>query len=87
MPKVGNPNIPYQPNEAFRWRMSKKIWGLTELGLRESLYQSWSSTQQRRVQHWMAGQQQARLLTHPEKAPDYLPLLLRPKAPKSGAHN
>ena len=68
-------NNAYHASEACRHRISNKIWGMNELGLNEALYQSWSDRDQRRVQYWMR-QSRTDLLTHPEKAPDYLPPIL-----------
>ena len=65
----------YRSSGVIRRRISNKIWGLNELGLNEALYQGWSDRDQRRVQYWMT-QNRAHLLTHPEKAPDYLPPIL-----------
>ena len=73
---VGAPhNPPYDASEKLKRRISSKIWGLNELGFCESLYQSWSITDQLLVQKWMK-QDRSNLLTHPEQAPDYLPALL-----------
>lgn len=58
-------------SEELKLRISRKIWGLNELGFRESLYQSWSITDQCLAQQWMK-QERSHLLTHPERAPDYL---------------
>lgn len=69
-------NDAYHASEAVRRRISNKIWGLNELGLNEALYQSWSNRDQSRVQYWMK-QDRTHLLTHPEKAPDYLPPILQ----------
>ena len=68
-------NSPYEANEKLKGRISSKIWGLNELGFRESRYQSWSITEQRLVQEWMK-QDRCNLLTHPEQVPEYLPTLL-----------
>ena len=68
-------DLPYEASEKLKRRISSKIWGLNELGIRESLYQSWSITDQRLVQEWMK-QERSNLLTHPEQVPDYLPSLL-----------
>ena len=53
IPQRANPNEPHRADEHLRGRISRKLWNLNELGMRESLYQSWSATQQREVQLWM----------------------------------
>ena len=76
MPVGVPPDKPYQASEKLKLRISRKIWGLNELGFRESLYQSWSTTDQCLAQQWMK-QDRSHLLTHPERAPEYLPCLLQ----------
>ena len=53
IPVCANPNEPYQAEEHLKQRISQKIWNFNEIGMRESLYQSWSSAEQRTVQAWM----------------------------------
>jgi len=68
-------NLPYEASEKMKTRISNKFWGLTELGFRESLYQSWSTADQCLVQEWMK-KDRSNLLTHPEQALPYVPPLL-----------
>ena len=53
IPVRANPNEPYQAEEHLKQRISQKIWDFNEIGMRESLYQSWSSAEQKTVQAWM----------------------------------
>lgn len=53
IPPRSNPNEPYQVDEHLKRRISRKIWELDEVGMRESLYQSWSAAEQSEVQTWM----------------------------------
>ena len=76
MPAAAPCNLPYEASEKMIRRISDKIWGLNELGFSESLHRSWSTTDQRMAQQWMK-QGRSHLLTHPERAPEYLPCLLQ----------
>ena len=53
IPNLANPNEPYRANDRLKSVISRKLWDLTEIGMRESLYQSWSVKEQRNVQAWM----------------------------------
>ena len=53
IPKCENPNEPYQPAMHLKQRISRRIWMFDEIGMTESLYQSWSEEQQKEVQAWM----------------------------------
>lgn len=53
MPLRANPNEPYSPDVNPKRGLSQRIWGLDEIGMRESLYQSWSAEEQNEVQTWM----------------------------------
>ena len=45
MPVCANPNQPYQAEGDLKRKISRRIWELNEIGMRESLYQSWSTTE------------------------------------------
>ena len=47
------PNRPYPADEYLRRRLSSKVWELNEIGIRESLYKSWSEPEKDRAQAWM----------------------------------
>ena len=54
MLRCANPNEPYSDGERFKREISRKIWELSdEIGMRESLYQSWSAAEKKEVQEWM----------------------------------
>ena len=53
IPVCANPKEPYQAEEHLKRRISRRIWELDEIGMRESLYQSWSAAEQNEVQAWM----------------------------------
>ena len=54
VPTRADPNEPYQADESLKRRISRRIWEeLNEIGMSESLYQSWSATERREVQAWM----------------------------------
>ena len=53
MPTDASPDTPYQADEYLKPRISNGIWELNEIGIRESLYQSWSDAEKDRVQAWM----------------------------------
>lgn len=53
IPRPANPNEPYRVDKRLSLLISGKLWGLNEIGMRESLFQSWSTTKQRGVQAWM----------------------------------
>ena len=73
VPQRLNPNEPHRADEHLRRRISGKLWNLNELGIRESLYQSWSATQQRDVQLWM-NSRGASQRPHSSLAPIHLPI-------------
>ena len=72
MPVCADPNTPYQAAEGWRQRISRKVWGLNELGLRESLYQAWPKAEQDKVQVWMKERERYQPL-HPDQVPTDLP--------------
>jgi len=53
MPLCASPNTPYQADDYLKRRISSKVWELNEIGIRESLYQSWSNAEKDRAQAWM----------------------------------
>ena len=53
MPVCAKPNTPYRADEYLKCRLSRRMWGLNEIGIRESLYQSWSDADKDRAQAWM----------------------------------
>ena len=53
MPTHASPDTPYQADEYLKRRISSKVWELNEIGIRESLYQSWSDAEKDRAQAWM----------------------------------
>ena len=53
MPTRVRMDTPYQTDEYLKRRLSSKIWKLNEIGIRESLYQSWSDEEKDRAQVWM----------------------------------
>ncbi len=72
MPVCADPNTPYQAGEGLRRRISRRVWGLNELGLRESLYQAWPKAEQDKVQTWMKERGSYQPM-HPDQAPNHLP--------------
>ena len=72
MPVCADPNTPYQAGEGWRRRISRRVWGLTELGLRESLYQAWPKAEQDKAQTWMKERGSYQPM-HPDQAPTDLP--------------
>ena len=75
MPEYADPNKPYQAGADLRRRISRRVWGLGELGLRESLYQAWPKAEQDRVQTWMKERGRYQPM-HPDQAPTDLPTAL-----------
>lgn len=65
-------NEPYQADDHLKRRISRKIWELNEIGIRESLYQSWSATEQSEVQAWMKNRE-AHQPTLSNQASSHLP--------------
>ena len=54
IPVCTNPNEPYSAEGRLKREISRKIWEISnEIGMRESLYQSWSATEQKEVQEWV----------------------------------
>ena len=72
MPVCADPNAPYQAEEGLRRQIARRIWGLNELGLRESLYQAWSKAEQDKVQTWMKERGRSSPM-HPDRVPLHLP--------------
>ena len=72
MPEYADPNKPYQAGADLRRRISRRVWGLDELGLRESFYQAWPKVEQDRVQAWMKERGRYQPM-HPDQAPTHLP--------------
>lgn len=72
MPACADPNKPYQAGEDLRRHISRRVWGLNELGLRESLYQAWPKAEQDKVQTWMKERGRDQPM-HPDRAPISLP--------------
>ena len=72
MPACADLNKPYQAGEDLRRHISRRVWGLNELGLRESLYQAWPKAEQDKVQTWMKERGRDQPM-HPDRAPISLP--------------
>lgn len=72
MPVCADPNEPYQAEEGLRRQMARRIWGLHELGLSESLYQAWPKVEQDKVQAWMKERGWSSPM-HPARVPLHLP--------------
>ena len=72
MPVCADPNTPYQAEAGLRRQISRRVWGLNELGLRESLYQTWPKAEQDKVQTWMKERGRYQPM-HPDQAPTDLP--------------
>lgn len=53
MPERINPNEPLTAEARLKRGLSQKIWELNELGICESLYQSWPESERNKVQNWM----------------------------------
>ena len=53
MPTHVSPGTPYQDDEYLMRRISSKVWKLNEIGIKKSLYQSWSEVEKDRAQAWM----------------------------------
>ena len=54
MPMCANPNEPYSAGERLKREISWKIWEIfNEIGMKESLYQSWPMAERKEVQEWM----------------------------------
>ena len=53
MPERADPNVPYWAGEDLRRRLSSKVWGLNELGMKESLHGNWSQMERAKAQDWM----------------------------------
>ena len=53
IPSRANANEPYCAGDRLSLLIFQRLWHLNEIGMRESLYQSWSATEQRSVQTWM----------------------------------
>ncbi len=75
IPVHANPNEPYTAEVNLKRGLSQRIWELNEIGMRESLYQSWSVAEQNEVQAWMKnrGSRHPTLLV---QASSYLPSIL-----------
>ena len=72
VPECADPNTPYEAEEGLRRQISRRIWGLNELGLRESLYQAWPKAEQDKVQAWMKEKRRYSPM-HPARVPLHLP--------------
>ena len=72
MPECVDPNTPYEAEEGLRRQISRRVWGLNELGLRESLYQAWPKAEQDKVQAWMKERGRYSPM-HPDRVPLHLP--------------
>ena len=72
IPVCADPNEPYQGEEHLKRRISRKIWELNEIGMRESLYQSWSAAEQSEIQAWMKNRE-TRLPTLSSQSLSHLP--------------
>ena len=72
IPPRANANEPYCADDRLSLLISRRLWDLNEIGMRESLYQSWSAAEQRGVQAWMKnrGSRQRPLSSLP---PSHLP--------------
>lgn len=42
-------------SEGVRGGISRKVWGLNEIGIKESVYEGWSESEQRTAQRWIKG--------------------------------
>ena len=75
MPVRTNPNEPHTAEAILKRGLSQRIWELNEIGMRESLYQSWSETERNEVKAWMKkrGSRQPTLL---KQASNSLPSFL-----------
>lgn len=72
MPECVDPNAPYEAEEGLRRHISRRIWGLNELGMRESLYQAWPKAEQDKAQRWMKERGWSGPM-HPDRVPLHLP--------------
>ena len=75
MPLRANPNELFKAEVNLKRGLSQRIWELNEIGMGESLYQSWSAVEQKDVQAWMKN----RGSHHPTPsilASSYLPSIL-----------
>lgn len=73
IPVRTNPNEPYQAHEPLKREISRRVWELDEIGMRESLYQSWSTEEQDEAQAWIKIRGTHRS-THQGQAPNNLPM-------------
>jgi|GEM_PF-3828239 len=70
-----NPNEPHTAEAILKRGLSQRIWELNEIGMCESLYQSWSDAERNEVKAWMKkrGSRQPTLL---KQASNSLPSFL-----------
>lgn len=73
VPILHDPNKPYKARGREKRKISRRIWELNELGMRESLYQTWSKKQQDKIQAWMK-KRTTRQPMKLGKVPIYLPM-------------
>ena len=62
MPRLSSRINPCGVSQGLREGITRKIWGLNEIGLKESVYQSWSDSERHTVQLWI---KQDRRREHP----------------------
>ena len=72
MPVCADSNTPYQAEAGLRRQISRRVWGLNELGLRESRHQAWPKAEQDKAQTWMKERGRYQPM-HPDQAPTDLP--------------
>ena len=53
MPKSASRTKPNRVSLGLRRGISRKVWGLNEIGIKESAYQGWSESERRTVQRWI----------------------------------
>ncbi len=53
MPVRTNPSEPLKANAILKRELSEKFWELNEIGICDSLYQSWSEPERNKVQTWL----------------------------------
>ena len=55
MPVLDDPNKPVKASDVVRSGLSKRIWELNEMGIRDTFYLNMSQFEQERVQDWIRG--------------------------------
>ena len=53
MPRTASRIKPCRVSQGLRGGISRKVWGLNEIGIRESVYDGWSESERRTVQRWI----------------------------------